>query len=104
MTASAANGHPPEGIQAPAGQRHPAPGDSLLPLLLLTGLIIFAAIVRVIATHNDLWLDELISLRIAHAAKTPWQIFNAVHTDNNHYLNTLFLYYLKTRDHSPPVY
>ncbi|MGA9039368.1 MAG: hypothetical protein WB421_02430 [Terriglobales bacterium] len=112
-------GHPLAEIQNLAEKRQPAPGDSsiipatempsaggpsLLPLLLLISLMVFAAIVRVIATHNDLWLDELISLRIAHAVKTPWQILSAVHTDNNHYLNTLFLYYLKTGDPAPPVY
>lgn len=76
---------------------------SSLHLLLLCGLIIVAAIVRIIATRNDLWLDELISLRIAHAIKTPWQVFTTVHNDNNHYLNTLFLYFVKNSN-SPPVY
>lgn len=72
---------------------------SLPPLLILVILMILATIVRAIATHNDLWLDELISLRIAHLVKTPWQIFTAVHSDNNHYLNTLYLYLV--RDYAP---
>ncbi len=72
-----------------------------MPLLLLTGLVVFAAIVRVIATHNDLWLDELISLRMANAVKTPWQIFSTVHSDNNHYLNTLFLYFANKYNYAP---
>jgi hypothetical protein len=69
------------------------PGSvSLVNLISLAGLILLAVTVRVIATHNDLWLDELISLRTARALKTPWQIFTSVHNDNNHYLNTLYLY------------
>ena len=76
-------------------------GSSVIPLLLLAALIVLAAIMRVIATHNDLWLDELISLRIANAVKTPWQIFSNVHSDNNHYLNTLFLYFAKKQSYAP---
>jgi len=63
--------------------------------LLLLILIVMAAVLRIIATRNDLWLDELISLKIAQAVKTPWQIFTAVHSDNNHYVNTIFLYFMK---------
>jgi hypothetical protein len=74
---------------------------SFLALLLLASLVVLAAIVRMIATRNDLWLDEIISLRIANAVKTPWQIFSVVHSDNNHYLNTLFLYYVKTQNYAP---
>lgn len=76
-------------------------GRSRIPLLVLAGLVVVAAIVRVIATHNDLWLDELISLRIANAVKTPWQIFSTVHSDNNHYLNTLFLYFARMQNYAP---
>jgi hypothetical protein len=77
----------------------PDSASSSTPLLLLTLLVVLAAILRLIATHNDLWLDEIISLRIANAVKTPWQIFTAVHNDNNHYLNTLYLYFLKNHDY-----
>src|ERR1051326_8442308 len=73
---------------------------STAPLVLIA-LIILAAAVRIIATHNDLWLDELISLRIANAVKSSWQIFTAVHQDNNHYLNTLYLYFVKAQNYSP---
>lgn len=74
---------------------------SPLPPLLLTSLVVLAAIVRIIATHNDLWLDELISLRNARAVTTPWQIFTAIHNDNNHYLNSLYLYFVRRQKHAP---
>jgi hypothetical protein len=83
------------------GKQASSSPSSFLPLLLLTSLTVFAAIVRIIATHNDLWLDEIISLRIANAVTTPWQIFSVVHSDNNHYLNTLFLYFVKTQNYAP---
>jgi hypothetical protein len=74
----------------------------LSPVFLILALLIgLAAIVRVIATCNDLWLDELISLRIANAVKTPWQILSGVHNDNNHYLNTLFLYFVRKQNYAP---
>ena len=76
---------------------------AVLPFMLLIALAAFAAIVRIIATHNDFWLDEIISLQIANAVKTPWQIFTAVHSDNNHYLNTLYLYFVRAHG-SAPVY
>jgi hypothetical protein len=78
-------------------------GSAIIPVLLLAALIVLAAIMRLIATHNDLWLDELISLRIANAVKTPWQIFSNVHSDNNHYLNTLFLYFAKKQSYAPAL-
>lgn len=74
---------------------------SFLYLLLLSILMVAGFALRVWGTHNDLWLDELISLRIAHSLKTPWQVFTAVHRDNNHYLTTLYLFFL--RGHEDPT-
>lgn len=70
-------------------------------LLLLAGLIAVAAVVRFIPIHNELWLDELVSLHMATTVKTPWQIFTTIHKDNNHYLNTLYLYVVKNQ--KPPA-
>ena len=81
----------------------PSRSHSHLSLLLLAILIVAAAVLRVLATHNDLWLDEIISLGIADQVKSPWQIFNTVHNDNNHYLNTMYLYFVKGQTY-PPVY
>jgi hypothetical protein len=64
-------------------------------LLLLAIVMVAGFALRVRGTHNDLWLDELISLRLAKSIKTPWQVFTAIHRDNNHYLNTLYLFFLR---------
>ena len=73
----------------------PTRNPTLLPVFALVILIALAGALRVLATHNDLWLDEIISLQIANAVKSPWQIFSGVHSDNNHYLNTLYLYLVR---------
>lgn len=90
-----------EGVKARPEMR-PVGGRSAA-LLLLAVLVILSAVVRFIPIHNDLWLDELVSLRMASMVKTPGQIFTALHTDNNHYLNTLYLYFVKNQN-SPAVY
>jgi len=41
---------------------------------------------------NDLWLDELISIHNAKTLQNIWQVFTGIHADNNHYLNTVWLY------------
>jgi hypothetical protein len=76
---------------------------SWLPLLLLGILILVAAVLRLLATHNDLWLDELISLQIANKITSPWQIVSDVHSENNHHLYTLYLYFVR-RQSSVLVY
>ena len=84
----------PETLTSPTRSR------SLLSLLLAI-LIVLAAVLRVLATHNDVWLDEIISLRIANEVKSPWQIFSGAHNDNNHYLNTLYLYFVRGQSYGP---
>lgn len=46
---------------------------------------------RVMAAQGELWLDEIWSYRLAQLAESPLAIFTALHNDNNHYLNTLYL-------------
>ena len=43
----------------------------------------------------------IFSLGIAKDCKSAWQIFSAVHSDNNHYLNTLYLYLVKGASYAP---
>jgi uncharacterized membrane protein len=85
----------PEALPPP--NRNP----TLLPVFALVILIALAGALRVLATHNDLWLDEIISLQTANAVESPWQIFSGVHSDNNHYLNTLYLYLVRRQSDAP---
>ncbi len=60
----------------------------VLPVLLLT---VLALMFDQIGTWNDLWLDEILSVQMARQVTSAWQVFT-LHTDNNHYLNTLYLH------------
>lgn len=88
-------------VDNPNDHRHSLLISRNLSLLLLVVLIALAAIVRIIATHNDLWLDEIISVQIADALHSPWQIFTAVHSGNNHQTNTLYLYFVRHQSAAP---
>lgn len=80
-----------------------AGGRSFVYWFLLAFLMVAALALRVWGTHNELWLDELISLRLAKSIKTPWQVFTAIHRDNNHYLNTLCLFFLRGHESVPTL-
>ncbi len=60
--------------------------------LVLGGLVIAFALVRLGGMFNDLWLDELWSLKLVEAIKSPVEIFTKLQHDNNHPLNSLYLY------------
>ena len=55
------------------------------------------AAIRIRAAMNDLWLDEIWSLHMARGVSSPLAILTGIHHDNNHYLNTFFLWLF--RDH-----
>jgi hypothetical protein len=61
--------------------------------------ILTSGFLMVWAARGDLWLDEIWSIFFAEAAKTPWEILSAFKHDNNHILNTLFLYLLGKQQH-----
>ena len=54
-------------------------------------IVAVAAAIRIRATWNDLWFDEVMSLANAQGISSPWQVFTKIHHDNNHYLNTLWM-------------
>jgi hypothetical protein len=58
----------------------------LLSLLLALGLMLAAA-------SGDLWLDEIWSVQLSRTLHSPSGVFTLRH-DNNHPLNTLYLYWL----------
>jgi hypothetical protein len=68
--------------------------------IMLTGTgIVLGSIMILFAARGDLWLDEIWSLFFAEAAKTPWELLTVYKHDNNHVLNTLFLYFLGNQQH-----
>lgn len=64
----------------------------------MAGLILLiSAGLRLTGCFNAFWLDEIISWDIARTCASPLEIFTSIHSDNNHHLNTLWIYLLGER-------
>jgi hypothetical protein len=62
--------------------------------LILAMLIVIAAVLRLGGMFDDFWLDEIWSYYISQNLARPWDVLlsPAARSDNNHPLNTLFLW------------
>jgi hypothetical protein len=69
------------------------PSQTRIPGVLLAILAIGVA-VRFLAASNDLWLDEIWTLLHLRAIGSPWDVFTEIRHDNNHFLNSLYLYFM----------
>lgn len=63
------------------------------PSLIFYLIFILASCLILAAGRGDLWLDEIWSLFYANTSSSAWKIMQIRH-DNNHLLNTLYLYVL----------
>ena len=83
------------------------PSDSPRSLKILSGLAIVAlvigAIFRLRGIGGDLWLDEIWSINNLDSISSFSQIFTSLKTDNNHLLNSAYLYLVGYGAH-PIVY
>jgi len=62
--------------------------------LILLALLATGGLLRLLCSFNDLWFDEIISVELA-SRMTGWHgIFSEFRYDNNHYLNTAWVYML----------
>jgi len=66
--------------------------DSSLRQVVLLSLVL-GAVIRIIAAGGDLWLDEIWSLNLAAPLTSPLEVFR-IRIDNNHILNSLWLYFI----------
>ena len=55
-------------------------------------ILIVALILRILGARGELWLDELWSLKLIDEVVARHDLFWGLAVDNNHYLNTLYLY------------
>jgi hypothetical protein len=62
---------------------------------------IIAVAIRVRAAFNDLWMDEIWSVELMRELHSALGVFTQTHHDNNHYLNSLFIYFLGQRGNWP---
>ena len=67
------------------------------------GLILAGTLLRLFCSLNDLWLDEIVSIDLASQMSGWHGILTEFRYDNNHYLNTAWLYALG-RDCEPIWY
>lgn len=69
-----------------------APNRLLRTAIFLTLLLALCLILG--AARGDLWLDEIWSVNLVRYARSPWDVFAGLRHENNHPLNTLYLYFL----------
>ena len=55
---------------------------------------ILLSLLIIVASRGDLWLDEVWSLNLAQRAHSVTDVFLRLRHDNNHPINTLFMYWL----------
>ena len=55
-------------------------------------ILLLALILRILGARGELWLDELWSLRLIDEMRARHDFFWGLAVDNNHYLNTLWLW------------
>src|SRR5215813_11426405 len=74
----------------------PAPVGRERMLRIALGVVVaIGAAVRLAATRGDLWLDEIWTLTLLEPLRSPLAIVTEVHHDNNHILNSLFMWFLR---------
>jgi hypothetical protein len=81
-------------VVAPHASASRLAGSSLVALVAIVAV---AALVRLAATWNDLWLDEIWTLKLLGDVHSLLGVF-ALRHENNHILNTLFMYALRPFD------
>jgi hypothetical protein len=69
--------------------------------LLCLVILVCAVAVRIPGALSDLTLDEIVSLNQVSGISSPAEIFTKLHLDNNHYLNSLWLYLAGPRGNWP---
>ena len=55
-------------------------------------VVLVGAVLRLLGLRTELWMDEILSLKLVGALESPLGVFTSIHHDNNHYLNSLWLF------------
>lgn len=61
---------------------------------LMAAAVAAGAGLRIAAARGDLWLDEIWSLKLVGGLRSPDAVFWGISHDNNHFLNSLWMYVL----------
>jgi len=68
--------------------------------VILTVAFLAGGILRFLSARDNLWFDEIWSVNFARSMQSVLDVFS-IHHDNNHILNTLWLYVVGTGDDWP---
>jgi hypothetical protein len=60
--------------------------------LAIAGILLVALVLRILGARGELWLDELWSLYLIDEIRARHDLLWGLAVDNNHYLNTAYLY------------
>lgn len=60
--------------------------------LAATAVILLGSSIIILCARGELWFDEVLSLQWAKNAATPWQLLTLYRHDNNHLLNSLWIW------------
>src|ERR1700757_4940490 len=60
--------------------------------IAVSGLVVLGGILRLYGSRGDLWLDEILSLVLLEPVKSFGQIIWGINSENNHVLNSMYLY------------
>ena len=78
---------------ASADSRFTLPFRISTPVALAAGaILLLALILRILGARGELWFDELWSLKLIDEVKSRHDILWGLAVDNNHYINTLYLW------------
>lgn len=64
----------------------------------IISLVIISALLRHISSLGELWLDEIWTLRLLRQIDSVYGIFIGINHDNNHFLNSLYIYSISSAD------
>ncbi len=65
-------------------------------VLAAAGILLVSAVLRFLGAQGDLWLDEIWTLNITSEMDHAYLIFWGPYLDNNHFLNTFYVYLVGT--------
>jgi hypothetical protein len=70
-------------------------------IAMVAACVVIGAILRVLGARGELWLDEIWTLNQIALATNPFQVLVDLSNDNNHILNSLYLYAVDSAHGSP---
>lgn len=67
---------------------------STFDLTVIAAATLIGLTLRILGARGDLWLDEIWTLKLLEHVGSPGEIFWNLAHDNNHPLNSLYLYFV----------